>query len=201
MVRKWPKSGQKWPKLPQNRRNNWRGSPRKSQRIPKISEKRPKNAPTEIWKCTKKSKNGQKSAKNGKNFKKNRFSLQQLPKKGHFLKEMHPQKKIAFGEKKVQCFFRACGAIQLDPPPGAIEFLSSVLLSSAPYTWACSSRHLDPNLSPNGSLEVVFCPKLLSSIRIRNNFANFSKISLGSEPVFGKKGGGENVKNCFFDTF
>ena len=38
MVRKWPKSGQKWPKLPQNRRNNWRGSPRTSQRIPKISE-------------------------------------------------------------------------------------------------------------------------------------------------------------------
>ena len=38
MVQKWPKSGQKWPKLPQNRRNKSRGAPRKSQRIPQISE-------------------------------------------------------------------------------------------------------------------------------------------------------------------
>ena len=39
-VKKWSKNGpkmaqkwSKWPKLPQNRRNNWRGSPRKSQQI------------------------------------------------------------------------------------------------------------------------------------------------------------------------
>ena len=58
MVQKWPKSGQKWPKLPHNRRNNWRGSPRKSQQILKISEKWSKTPPQ--CKCTKKSKNGKK---------------------------------------------------------------------------------------------------------------------------------------------
>ena len=36
------------------------------------------------------------SGRDFKNYRKNRFSLQQLPKKGHFLKEMH-KKKIAFG--------------------------------------------------------------------------------------------------------
>ena len=50
-------------------------------------------------------KNGQKSAKIGKQYKKNRFSLQQLPKKAHFLKEMHQKiNKIAFGKKKVKFF-------------------------------------------------------------------------------------------------
>ena len=67
-------------------------------------------------------KNRQKSAKI---IKKNRFSLQQLPQKGHFLKEMHPIFFSAFGEKKVKIFFRACGALyRCDPRGGggAIEF-------------------------------------------------------------------------------
>ena len=40
-----PKNGPKRAKLPQNRRNNWRGSPRKSQQILKISGKWPKTPP------------------------------------------------------------------------------------------------------------------------------------------------------------
>ena len=66
-----------------------------------------KNAPTV------QSENAQKvkMAKNrGKNYEKNRFSIQQLPKKGHFLKEMHHFFSFAFGEKKSQFFFRAFGA-------------------------------------------------------------------------------------------
>ena len=93
---KMAKSGQKWPKLPQNRRNKSRGSPRKSQRIPKISEKWPKTLPQCNMKMHQKSK---KSAKIGKNYKKNRFSLQQLPKKGHFLQEMHQKQKSPSAKK------------------------------------------------------------------------------------------------------
>ena len=63
-VWKWPKSGQKWPKLPQNRRNNWRGSPRKSQRIPKISAKWPKTFPQCKMKMHQKSKKWPKVGKN-----------------------------------------------------------------------------------------------------------------------------------------
>ena len=115
-----PKMAQKWSKLPkigQNRRNNSRGSPRKSQRIPKISGKWPKTLPQCNMKMHPNSKNGQKLAKTGKNYKKNRFSLQQLPKKGHFLKEMH------------HFFFRAT---PLRPPGGSAipisRFCDSVIL-------------------------------------------------------------------------
>ena len=83
LAQKWSKNGpkvvKKWPKLPHNRRNKSRGSPRKSQRIPKMSEKWPKTLPQCNMKMHQKSKNGQKSAKIGKTYKKNRFSLQQLP--------------------------------------------------------------------------------------------------------------------------
>jgi len=136
MVQKWPKSGQKWPNLPPNRRNKSRGSPRKSQRIPKISEKWPKTLPQCNMKMHQNSKNGQKSAKIGKNYEKHRFSLQQLPKKGHFLKEMHPKIIFSHSAKKKLKFFRACGAIPL-PPTGAItaiEFLDSGILGFCPYT-------------------------------------------------------------------
>ena len=119
----WPKSGQKWPKLPQNRRNKSRGSARKSQRNPKISEKWPKRLPQCKMKMHQKSKIGQKSAKKiGKNDKKNRFSLKQLPKKGHFLKEMHHKKKNHLRREKNLIFsrLRHDGFMHL-PPPGAIR--------------------------------------------------------------------------------
>ena len=129
MVQKWPKSGQKWPKLPQNRRNKSRGSPRKSQRIPKISKKWPKTLPQCNMKMHQNSKNGPKSAKIGKNYEKNRFSLPQLLKKGHFLQEMHPKKCIRRRRKKSQIFFSPAALYRCDPRGGgAIEFLSSVLL-------------------------------------------------------------------------
>ena len=50
-------------------------------------------------------KNGQKSTKIGKNYEKNRFSLQQLPKKGHFLKEMHQKIYFSPSAEKKEYFF------------------------------------------------------------------------------------------------
>jgi len=61
-------------------------------------------------------KNGQKSAKIGKNYEKNRFSLHQLPKKGHFLKEMHPKKKSPSAKKKSKYFFAPAALYRCDPP-------------------------------------------------------------------------------------
>ena len=70
----------------------------------------------------------------GKIKKKNRFSLQQLPKKGHFLKEMLKKNQIAFGKKKVNFFFRACGAIPLTPR-GRVLY-NFWIPGFCPYTWA-----------------------------------------------------------------
>ena len=97
MVRKWPKSGQKWPKLPQNRRNNWRGSPRKSQRIPKISEKRSKTLPLKYENAPKKVK-----------MAKNRQKMAKIIRKIDFLYNNFPEKVISL--RKCTKFFRACGA-------------------------------------------------------------------------------------------
>ena len=69
--KKWPKNGQKWSKLPQNRRNNWRASPRKSQQILKISQKWPKTPPVQSENAPKRvkmAKNDQKSAKMAKKW-------------------------------------------------------------------------------------------------------------------------------------
>ena len=70
---------------------------------------------------------------------KNRCSLQQLPKKGHFLKEMHQKNIFAFGEKKSQFFFFAPSARDgFKHPPrgggGAIEILPRCHVCSGPYT-------------------------------------------------------------------
>ena len=64
--------------------------------------------------------------------KKNRFSLQQLPKKGHFLKETHQNYFFSrflkethqnyFFSPKSQKKNRACGALYRCDPPRAIEF-------------------------------------------------------------------------------
>ena len=45
------------------------------------------------------------------------FIYNNFPKKAISLTKCTQKKNIAFGEKKVQKKFRACGAIQLDPPP------------------------------------------------------------------------------------
>ena len=58
--------------------------------------------------------------------KKNRFYLQQLPKKGHFLKEMHQKK----NRKKVQKKF-APAALYRCPPPGWGCYRISVFCASA----------------------------------------------------------------------
>ena len=79
-------------------------------------------------------KNRQKSAKIGKIYKKNRFSLQQLPKKGHFLKEMHQKKKSPSAKKKSKKKFAPAARYTAAPPPDAIEFLESSILGFCPYT-------------------------------------------------------------------
>ena len=94
-------------------------------------------------------KNGQKSAKIGKNYEKNRFSLQQLPKKGHFRKEMHPFF-FRLRRKKSQKNYCACGALYRRDPQGegAIEFLESSILGFCPYTKPGGSDPPGPNLRP-----------------------------------------------------
>ena len=68
----------------------------------------------------------QKWAKIGETGEKNRFSLQQVPPKGHFLKEKAislrkcTKKKSPSAKKKVQKKIRACGAIPLPPPLGGL---------------------------------------------------------------------------------
>ena len=69
-----------------------------------------------------KRKNGQKSAKIGENYGKNRFSLQQLPKTGHFLKEMHPKKKSPSAKKKLKNIFAPAAryTAATHPPPTGV---------------------------------------------------------------------------------
>ena len=97
---KMVKNCQNCPQIGEIIRGGSRKIPTNPKKYQKNGQKRSRGA---VWKCTKKVK----SAKIGKNYEKNRFSLQQLQ-KGHFLKEMHPQKNnnFAFGEKK-SCFFFA----------------------------------------------------------------------------------------------
>ena len=69
----------------------------------------------------------QKSAKIGKNYEKNRFSVQQLPKKEHFLKEMH-KKKNRLRRKKKSRLRRYTAAT----PPGVLQ--NFWILGFCPYT-------------------------------------------------------------------
>ena len=162
-------ANQKWPKLPQNRRNKSRGSPRKSQRIPKILGKWPKTFPQCKVKMLQKSKNSQKSAKIGKNYQKNRFSLQQLPKKGHFLKEMHQKNNRLRRKKNVKVFFAPSARHRCDPPPGCYRisvFCASALIPKpGGFTYpACSCSpplHFN-SLEQNGSQHDIIAPMCLS---------------------------------------
>ena len=126
MVRKWPKSGRKWPKLPQNWPNKSQGSPRKSQRIPKYRKNGKKRSHSAIWKCTK-------TVKMAKNYAKimqeSIFFVQQLPKKGHFLKEMHP---FFFppSAKKSPNFFSRLRRCTVGPPLGGGCYIISVFCAS-----------------------------------------------------------------------
>ena len=118
--KKEKKIGPKWcpkmvkiaPKLTQNRRNNWRGSPRKSQRIPKISEKWPKTLPLKCENAPKKVKMAKNRQKMAKIIRKIDFLYNNFPKKAISLRKCTPKKNSPSAKKKVQIFFRAFGAIQ-----------------------------------------------------------------------------------------
>ena len=76
----------------------------------------------------------QKCAKICKTGETNRFSLQQLPPKGHFREEKAislrkcTKKKSPSAKKKSKKKIAPTALYRWDPPPGAIEFLSSALL-------------------------------------------------------------------------
>ena len=114
---KMAQNGQKWSKLPQNRRNT--PPPENSNASCKYRENG-KNAPQCKVKMHQKDQQSAKMAKKWQKLYKNRFSLQQLPWKGHFLKEMH-QKQFRLRRKKVWIFFAPAARILVmcgDPPRG-----------------------------------------------------------------------------------
>ena len=78
-------------------------------------------------------KNGQKSAKIGKNYEKIDFPYNNFPKKGISLRKC-TKKKIAFGEKKIKKKIAPAARYTAATPRGAIEFLESSILGFCPYT-------------------------------------------------------------------
>ena len=132
------KNGQNCPKIGEINRGGPPENPNESQKYRKNG---PKPSHSAIWKCTKNVKSAKNWQKSARIMKKNRFSLQQLPKKGHFLKEMHPKKKSPSAKKKSKKVALAARyTTATSPPGGAIEFLESRILGFCPYTEAWSAR-------------------------------------------------------------
>ena len=106
-------------------------------------------------------KNLAKMVKKWKKCLKNRFSLQQLPGKGHFRKEMH-QKKIRLRRRKSQKKFRACGAkfghVWWTPPAGGVKKIPPHSHTvTHPYTAACATRGvLNLNKIDDGGRELPY---------------------------------------------
>ena len=94
--------------------------------------------------------------KNGKNYKKNRFSLQQLPKKGHFLKEMHKKKNRLRRKKKSKNFF-APSARYSSPPRVRLSLPSTVLLPL--YLSLVNTGSTSTQMAPRCTCNLIPTPK------------------------------------------